>query len=132
MHTYPPTYLPTNYLPTYLLTQCASACSAYEQFLSRGRLLTSNLMLQVFLQSHLISAFPKLYGRYNNAVYNYKLSLSHTLYDNFDDIWHIDYDSEYLCINCHETRHTADVTGRQDSLTSPRHLILYPVYHLPR
>jgi hypothetical protein len=61
----------------------ARACSPYNQFLSRGRLLTDKLMLQGFLQSRLMSAFSKFYGRYNDLIYNYKLSLSHMLSDIF-------------------------------------------------
>ena len=65
------------------LIRYARACSTYDQFLSRGRLLTDKLMLQGFLQSRLMSAFRKFYGRYNDLIYNYKLSLSHMLSDIF-------------------------------------------------
>jgi hypothetical protein len=65
------------------LIQYARACSTYDQFLSRSRLLTDKLMLQGFLQSRLMSAFRKFYGRYNDIIYNYKLSLSHMLSDIF-------------------------------------------------
>jgi hypothetical protein len=54
-----------------------------DQFLSRGRLLIDKLMLQGFLQSRLMSAFRKFYGCYNYLIYNYKLSLSHMLFDIF-------------------------------------------------
>jgi hypothetical protein len=53
------------------------ACSIYNQFLSRGRLPTDKLMLQGFLQSHLMSVFRKFYRRYNDLIYNCNLSLSH-------------------------------------------------------
>jgi hypothetical protein len=65
------------------LIRYARACSTYDQFLSWSRLLTDKLMLQGFLQSRLMSAFRKFYGRYNDLIYNYKLSLSHMLCDNF-------------------------------------------------
>jgi hypothetical protein len=53
-------------------------------FLSWGRLLTDKLMLRGFLlSSSLMSAFCKFYGRYIDLIYNYKLSLSHTLSDIF-------------------------------------------------
>jgi hypothetical protein len=42
------------------LIRYARACSTYDQFLSRSRLLTDKLMLQGFLQSRLMSAFRKL------------------------------------------------------------------------
>ena len=46
------------------------------------RNLTGKLMLQGFLQSRLMSAFRKFYGRYSN----YQLSLSHT--GMLSDIFH--------------------------------------------
>jgi hypothetical protein len=61
------------------LIRYARACYTYDQFLSRGSLLTDKLMLQKFIQSHLMSAFCKFYGRYNDLIHNYKLSLSHML-----------------------------------------------------
>jgi hypothetical protein len=61
------------------LLRYARDCSRYDQFLSRGRLLTDKLMLQGILQSRLMPAFRKLYGHYNDLIYNYKLSLSHML-----------------------------------------------------
>jgi hypothetical protein len=39
-----------------------------------------------FLQSRLMSVFRKFYGRYNDLIYNYKLSLSHVL----SNIFHTD------------------------------------------
>jgi hypothetical protein len=53
------------------LIRYARACSTYDQFLSRGRLLIYKLMLQGFLHSRLMSAFRKFYGRYNDLIYNY-------------------------------------------------------------
>jgi hypothetical protein len=43
------------------------------------RLLTDKLVLKGFLQSRLMSAFRKFYGRYNYLINNYKLSLSQML-----------------------------------------------------
>jgi hypothetical protein len=65
------------------LIRYATACSTYDQSLSRSILLTDKLMLQGFLQSRLMSAFRKFYGRYNDLIYNYKISLSHMLSDIF-------------------------------------------------
>jgi hypothetical protein len=65
------------------LIRYARAYSTYDQFLILSRLLTDNLMLQGFLQSRLMSAFRKLYGRYNDLIHNYKLSLSQMLSDIF-------------------------------------------------
>ena len=52
-------------------------------FLNRGNLLTDKLLLQGFQQSRLKAAFRKFYGRYNNLVYQYDLSLSQMLSDVF-------------------------------------------------
>jgi hypothetical protein len=65
------------------MIQYARACSTYDQFFSRSRLLTDKLMLQRFLQSRLMSAFRKFYGRYNDLIYNHKLSFSHMLSEIF-------------------------------------------------
>jgi hypothetical protein len=65
------------------LIRYARACSTYDQFSSRGTLLTDKLIIQGFLQSRLISAFRKFYGRYNDLIHDYKLSLSHMLSDIF-------------------------------------------------
>ena len=65
------------------LIRYARAFSAYDQFLNRGRLLTDKLLLQGFQQSRLKAAFRKFYGRYNNLVYQYDLSLSQMLSDVF-------------------------------------------------
>jgi hypothetical protein len=61
----------------------ARVCSTYDKFSSRDRLLTDKLMLHGFLQSRLMSAFRKFYGRYNDLIHSYKLSLSHMLSDIF-------------------------------------------------
>ena len=61
----------------------ARACSTYNQFSIRGRLLTDKLIIQGFLESRLMSASRKFYGRYNDLIHNYKLSLSHMLSDIF-------------------------------------------------
>ena len=61
----------------------ARACYAYEDFLKRGQLLTKKLMMQGYNESRLKSSFRKFYGRYNDLVCDYKLSLSHMLTDLF-------------------------------------------------
>ena len=65
------------------LIRYARACYAYEDFLKRGQLLTKKLMLQGYNESRLKSSFRKFYGRYNDLVCEYKLSLSHILTDLF-------------------------------------------------
>ena len=65
------------------LIRYARACSAYEQFANRGRLLTSKLMLQGFEMSSLKAAFRKFFGRYNDLDCQYSLSLGQMLSDMF-------------------------------------------------
>jgi hypothetical protein len=43
-------------------------------------------MLQGYNKSRLKSSFRKFYGRYNDLVYDYKLSLAHMLNDLFHTI----------------------------------------------
>jgi hypothetical protein len=65
------------------LIRYARACSTYHQFLVRCSLLTYKLMSQGFQMSRLQAAFHKFYGRYNNLIYPYNLSLGHMLSDMF-------------------------------------------------
>ena len=62
------------------------ACFAYEDFSKRGRLLTNKMMLQGYNESRLKSSFRKFYGRYNDLVCGYNLSLAHMLNDLFHTI----------------------------------------------
>jgi hypothetical protein len=68
------------------LIRYARACFAYEDFSKRGRLLTNKLMLQGYNESRLKSSFRKFYGRYNDLVCGYNLSLAHMLKDFFHTI----------------------------------------------
>jgi hypothetical protein len=58
-----------------MLIRFARACSTYDQFLIRRSLLTRKFMSQGFLQSRLQAALLKFYGRYNDLVCQYNLSL---------------------------------------------------------
>jgi hypothetical protein len=57
-----------------------------KTFQKRGKLLTKKLMLQGYNESRKKSSFRKFYGRYNDLVYDYKLSLAHMLNDCFHTI----------------------------------------------
>jgi hypothetical protein len=57
--------------------------TSYDQFLVRGNLLTDKLMSQGFQLSRLQAAFRKFYGRYNDFICSYNLSLGHMLSDMF-------------------------------------------------
>ena len=65
------------------LIRYARACSTYDQFLVRGCLLTNKLMSQGFQLSRLQAAFRKFYGRYNDLICPYNLSLGRMLSDMF-------------------------------------------------
>ena len=68
------------------LIRYVRACFAYEDFSKRGRLLTNKMMLQGYNESRLKSSFRKFYGRYNDLVCGYNLSLAHMLNDLFHTI----------------------------------------------
>jgi hypothetical protein len=65
------------------LIRYVRACSAYDQFLVRGSLLTNKLMSQGFQMPRLQTAFRKFYGHYKDRIYPYDLSLGHMLSDIF-------------------------------------------------
>ena len=65
------------------LIRYARACVAYENFSSRAQLLTNKLMSQGYNESRLKSSFRKFYGRYNDLVCDYGLSLTYMLNDLF-------------------------------------------------
>ena len=61
------------------LIRYTRACFTYGSFSRRGQLLTNKLMLQGYNESPLKSSFRKFYGRYNDFVCGYKLSLAQML-----------------------------------------------------
>jgi hypothetical protein len=65
------------------LIQYARACSTYDQFLVGGSLLKNKLISQGFQLSRLQVVFCKIYGRYNDLICSYNLSLGHMLPDMF-------------------------------------------------
>jgi hypothetical protein len=69
------------------LIRYARACFAYLYGLFKTRQTAyKKLMLQGYNESRLKSSFCKFYGRYNDLVCDYKLSLSHMLKDLFHTI----------------------------------------------
>ena len=50
------------------LIRYAIACSTYEQFIMRGKLLTNKLLKQEYQELRLKSSLRKFYGRYNDLV----------------------------------------------------------------
>jgi hypothetical protein len=68
------------------LIRYARGCFMHEDFSKRGKLITKKLKLQGYNESRLKLSFHKFYGRYNNLVCDYKLSLAHMLNDLFHTI----------------------------------------------
>jgi hypothetical protein len=69
------------------LIRYARACFAYEDFSKRRKLQCTYKKVDVaglYYGSRLKSSFHKFYGRYNDLVCDYKLSLAHML----DDLFH--------------------------------------------
>jgi hypothetical protein len=58
------------------LIRYTRACSTCDQFLVRGSLLTNKLMSQGFQMSRLQAAIRKFYGRYNDLICSYNLSVN--------------------------------------------------------
>jgi hypothetical protein len=67
------------------LIRYARACFVYEDFSKQGKVLTKKLMLQGNNESRL-KTFREFYGRYNDLVCDYTLSLAHMLNDLFHTI----------------------------------------------
>lgn len=65
------------------LIRYARACATYEQFIKRGKLLTNKLLEQKYQEPRLKSSLRKFYGRYNDLVSKYNVSLGHMLTDVF-------------------------------------------------
>ena len=74
----------------------ARACSTYEHFIYRGKLLTDKLLKQEYRKSRLKSTFRKFYGRYKYLVCDYSVSLNEMLRYLFNgSCWSV-------CTNCDE------------------------------
>ena len=80
--------------------------------------------LQDYNESRLKSSFRKFYGRYNDLVCDYKLSLAHMLNNLLDCHFHTGLDDGLSRTPNFDKGRTADVTGQQGMLTPPQHLIL--------
>jgi hypothetical protein len=65
------------------LIRYSRACSHYNDFLSRAKLLTTKLLRQQFLLPRLKSSFKKFYGRHHDLVDRYGLSVTSMMTDIF-------------------------------------------------
>ena len=63
------------------LVRYARACSKYEDFIKRGKLLSSKLLLQGYLKERLKTSLKKFYGRYGELIKQYHVPLWRMLQD---------------------------------------------------
>jgi hypothetical protein len=86
----------------------------------------------VFQLSRLQAAFHKFYGRYNDLICPYNLSLGHMLsdvsYQSLSRSWHTDLDYGLYRLSNLEIGLTVGVTCQQGILTSKWHLIPPLIY----
>ena len=63
------------------LIRYARACSTYQEFLARAKLLTAKLLKQDYLVPRLKSTFKKFYGRHTDLIKQYGRSVTHMMSD---------------------------------------------------
>ena len=68
------------------LIRYATASSLYEDFLSRGKLLSEKLMNHGYIQCMLVQTIKQFYGRHLDLVSKYGMSVSALVTDLFDAI----------------------------------------------
>ena len=68
------------------LIRYARACSIYQDFLSRARLLTNKLLNQEYIKSRLLSTIKKFYGKYVDLIQNYAVSVTQLINDIFGNV----------------------------------------------
>ena len=63
------------------LIRYARACSNYQDFLARAKLLTAKLLKQEYLKPRLMSTFKTFYGRHQSLVEHFDLSVTQMMTD---------------------------------------------------
>ena len=65
-------------MPIYVsqLVRYAKACCNYEDFVDRGKLLTSKSLSQGYRRAKLVSTLKKFYGRHHDLVDPYSVAAS--------------------------------------------------------
>ena len=63
------------------LIRYARACSTYQEFLARAKLLTIKLLKQDYLVPRLKSTFKKFYGRHADLIKHYGRSVTQMMSD---------------------------------------------------
>ena len=58
------------------LIRYARACSNYQDFMERGKVLTTKLLSQGYQKTELVATFKKFCGRHHNLVNPYNVAVS--------------------------------------------------------
>ena len=61
------------------LIHYARACSNYQDFMERGKVLTTMLLSQGYQKTKVVTTLKKFYGRHHNLVNPYNLAVSRTV-----------------------------------------------------
>ena len=65
------------------LVRYARACSKYQDFMERGRVLTARLLNQGYQKTKLVTTLKKFFGRHHDLVYPYNVAVSRIISDVF-------------------------------------------------
>ena len=65
------------------LIRYARACSNYQDFKERGKVLTTKLLSQGYQKTKLVATLKKFYGRHHNLVDPYNVAVSRIVSDVF-------------------------------------------------
>ena len=65
------------------LIRYARASSNYQDFMERGKVLTTKLLSQWYQKTKLVATFKKFYGRHHDLVYPYNVAVSRIVSDVF-------------------------------------------------
>ena len=110
------------------LIRYARACSSYCDFIYRGKALTTKLVEQGYVKNRLKVYGRKFYGRYNDLVRSYNVSLTQFLGDL--SLWY--YSHFWLVANriggWSSWDNMAGAWPQQDEFTLPGHLSSLSIY----
>ena len=72
-------------VPAYVskLIRYARACSNYQDFIERGKLLNTKLLRQGYQKMKLVAIFKNFYGRHHDLVKPYNVAVSRIVSDGF-------------------------------------------------
>ena len=63
------------------LIRYARVCSKYQDFIDRGKLLTTRLLMQGYRKPKLVSTLKMFYGRQHDLVEHYNVAVSRLIFD---------------------------------------------------